>query len=46
VTLSEEYANAHAMGLNESELRQLVANSFEFAFLAPGDRACLNLGPA
>ena len=46
VTLSEEYANAQAMGLSESELRQMVGNSFEFAFLTSSDRASLNLRPA
>ena len=46
VTLSEEYANAQSMGLTEAELRQLVANSFEFSFLSPTDRERLNLRPA
>ncbi len=46
VTLSEEYANAQAMGLTERELRQLVANGFEFSFLADSDRSRLNLRPA
>ena len=45
VTLSEEYANARSMGLTDSELRQLVANSFEFAFLPAGERTRLNPGP-
>ena len=46
VTLSEEYGNAQSMGLTETELRQLVGNSFAFSFLTSGDRANLNLGPA
>ena len=46
VTLSEEYANAQSMGLTEAELRQLVANSFEFSFLSPTERESLNLRPA
>jgi aminodeoxyfutalosine deaminase len=46
VTLSEEYENARKMGLNEPELRQLVANSIEFSFLTPGDHARLNQRPA
>jgi aminodeoxyfutalosine deaminase len=31
-SLREEYHHAHAMGLSESELAQLVTNSFTFAF--------------
>jgi aminodeoxyfutalosine deaminase len=31
-SLQREYANAHEMGLSEVELRQLVANSFDFSF--------------
>ena len=31
-TLSEEYRQAHAMGLSEKELARLAANSFEYAF--------------
>jgi len=46
VTLSEEYANAQSMGLTDRELRQLVANSFEFSFLPAAERSRLNLRPA
>ena len=46
VTLAEEYANAQSMGLTESELRQLVANSFEFSFLSVAERSRLNPRPA
>lgn len=31
-SLQQEYAHAHEMGLTEPELRQLVANSFDFSF--------------
>jgi aminodeoxyfutalosine deaminase len=31
-SLSEEYQHAHAMGLGEAELAQLVENSFSFSF--------------
>ena len=31
-SLQQEYAHAHEMGLTETELRQLVANSFDFSF--------------
>jgi aminodeoxyfutalosine deaminase len=31
-SLSEEYQHAHAMGLQEAELAQLVENSFSFSF--------------
>lgn len=34
-SLREEYEHAHAMGLRESELAQLVENGFAFSFLAP-----------
>jgi len=33
-SLQQEYAHAHEMGLTETELRQLVANSFDFSFSA------------
>jgi aminodeoxyfutalosine deaminase len=33
-SLEEEYRRAHEMGLTEAELRQLVANSFDFSFSA------------
>jgi aminodeoxyfutalosine deaminase len=46
VTLMQEYENARAMGLSESELRQLVANGFAYSFLTPAARAALNLQPA
>ena len=32
-TLTDEYRQAHAIGLHDSELTQLVANGFEFSFL-------------
>ncbi len=38
-TLLEEYEQAHAMGLNESELARLVHQSFHSAFLRPEERA-------
>ena len=46
VTLKEEYANAQAMGLTETELRQLANNSFEFSFLTEAERSRLNLETA
>jgi aminodeoxyfutalosine deaminase len=46
ITLSEEYENARNLGVTESALRQLVANSFDFAFLPAADRARLNPRPA
>jgi aminodeoxyfutalosine deaminase len=33
-SLQQEYAHAHEMGLTELELKQLVANSFDFSFSA------------
>lgn len=45
-SLREEYEHAHAMGLRESELAQLVENSFAFSFLAPQERHKLHLRPA
>jgi adenosine deaminase len=44
-TLTQEYEHVCAMGLIESELAQLVENSFSFAFLTPVDREKLNLRP-
>ena len=38
-SLIEEYRHAHAMGLRESELVQLVENSFAFSFLTPDERS-------
>ena len=38
-SLLEEYECAHAMGLGETELARLVQQSFDFAFLAPEERA-------
>jgi aminodeoxyfutalosine deaminase len=37
-TLREEYEHAHAMGLGETELAQLVENSFAFSFLGDEER--------
>ncbi len=31
-SLHEEYQHASEMGLNETELRKLVSNSFDFSF--------------
>ena len=45
ITISREYENAQNIGLTESELRQLVANSFDFAFLPQPDRARLDPRP-
>ena len=45
-SLSEQYRHVQAMGLRESELVQLVENSFAFAFLTPEDRGTLKLHPA
>jgi aminodeoxyfutalosine deaminase len=45
-SLREEYHQAYNMGLRESELAQLVENSFTFSFLAPDERKNLNLRPA
>jgi aminodeoxyfutalosine deaminase len=41
-SLREEYFHAQEMGLSESELGSLVANSFAFAFLTPEQRGRLN----
>lgn len=40
-TLRDEYANAAQMGLNETELAQLVEMSFEHAFLPEADKLAL-----
>jgi len=45
-SLSEEYHHAHDMGLSETELADLVSNSFTFSFLSPQERARLRLPPA
>jgi aminodeoxyfutalosine deaminase len=45
-TLREEYRHAHAMGLRERELAQLVENSFAYAFGAPEKRGTRKLHPA
>jgi aminodeoxyfutalosine deaminase len=37
--LSEEYGHAHAMGLTEADLSNLVAQGFKYAFAAPDFRA-------
>ena len=37
-SLAEEYEHAAAMGLSEKEIRFLVANSFEYAFLSDDHR--------
>lgn len=44
-SLHEEYEHAHAMGLRESELAQLVESGFAFAFGAPRKRNKLHLRP-
>lgn len=44
-TLADEYRHAHSMGLHESELSQLVQNSFTFSFLAPEHRSTLHFRP-
>ena len=44
--LSREYAYAIAMGLSETEIRQLVAMSFEHSFLSETERADLQSRPA
>jgi aminodeoxyfutalosine deaminase len=41
-SLGEEYAHAQQMGLSESELATLVANSFDFAFLNADQRKRLH----
>ena len=38
-SLSEEYRHAQKMGLSETELQELVANSFTFSFLSESERA-------
>lgn len=45
-SLAEEYLQAQKMGLNEAELRDLVANSFTFSFLAEAERKRLARGSA
>jgi aminodeoxyfutalosine deaminase len=45
-SLSEEYEHAHAMGLSETELSQLVAQSFAHAFLPADARSRLSARPA
>jgi aminodeoxyfutalosine deaminase len=42
-SLTGEYAHAQQMGLSESELATLVANSFDFAFLTADERKRLQL---
>lgn len=42
-SLRDEYQHAHAMGLCESELAQLVENGFSFSFLPRAERQHLNL---
>ena len=37
-TLTDEYENASKMGLTESELSHLTAMSFDYAFLAEGQK--------
>lgn len=44
-SLREEYHHAHAMGLKEAELAQLVENGFSFSFLTPSERERLNSRP-
>jgi len=41
-TLRSEYQAALSMGLSENEIAQLVANSFQYAFLSPAERAQLS----
>jgi adenosine deaminase len=38
-SLSEEYRQAQKMGLSETELKEVVANSFTFSFLSESERA-------
>lgn len=45
-SLNEEYLHAHAMGLREVELAQLVENGFSYSFLPRAERQRLNLRPA
>ena len=37
-TLLEEYQHVHAMGLDEKELRQVIAQGFHSAFLSPEEK--------
>jgi aminodeoxyfutalosine deaminase len=41
-TLHEEYFHAQEMGLSETELKSLVSNSFDFAFLTAEERKSLS----
>jgi len=43
-SLSEEYRHAQKMGLSETELQELVANSFTFSFLSESERAQIPSG--
>jgi aminodeoxyfutalosine deaminase len=45
-SLTEEYLRSQNMGLSETELHGLVANSFTFSFLSESERASLLLRPA
>ncbi len=45
-SLSEEYLNAQRMGLSETELAGLAANSFSFSFLLAEERTRMSGGPA
>lgn len=45
-SLREEYAHAHAMGLRDSELAQMVENGFTYSFLARQERHKLHFRPA
>jgi adenosine deaminase len=45
-SLNEEYRHVREMGLTETELAQLVANSFAFSFPAPEDKALPVFRPA
>jgi aminodeoxyfutalosine deaminase len=44
-SLVGEYEGAHAMGLSEAELAQIVANGFRQAFLSDAERERLNFRP-
>jgi aminodeoxyfutalosine deaminase len=45
-SLLGEYEEAHAMGLSEKELADLVEQSFQHSFLTTAERANLSRGPA